>query len=47
MRADAGIVISREAEGRRFVADTPWDQATLRDMEAAEQIGRPNLFVPE
>ncbi|MDB5482206.1 MAG: acetyl-CoA acetyltransferase [Caulobacteraceae bacterium] len=35
-----GIVIGRDAEGRRFVANTPRDEATLRGMEAAEQIGR-------
>ena len=35
-----GIVIGRDAEGRRFVANTPRDEATLRGMEAVEQIGR-------
>ena len=53
-----GIVIGRDGRGRRFVANTPRDEVTLRAMEAAEQIGRPgmvsqsedgrrNLFVPE
>ena len=52
-----GIVIGRDAEGRRFVANTPRDEATLAAMEATEQIGRPgvvsraddgkrNLFIP-
>jgi len=35
-----GIVIGRDAEGRRFVANTPRDEATLAAMEATEQIGR-------
>ncbi len=35
-----GIVIGRDMEGRRFVANTPSDEATLRGMEAVEQIGR-------
>jgi hypothetical protein len=30
----------READGRRFVANTPRDDATLREMEATEQVGR-------
>ncbi|MEO8925530.1 MAG: acetyl-CoA acetyltransferase, partial [Caulobacteraceae bacterium] len=53
-----GIVIGRDAEGSRFVANTPADEATLRAMEAAEQVGRTgqvslapdgehNLFVPD
>ena len=53
-----GIVIGRDADGRRFVANTPRDEATLSGMEASEQIGRRgtvgpagdgvhNLFVPE
>ena len=52
-----GIVIGRDGQGRRFVANTPADEATLRAMEASEQIGRAghvsvaqdgehNLFVP-
>ncbi|MDQ2859327.1 MAG: acetyl-CoA acetyltransferase [Pseudomonadota bacterium] len=52
-----GIVIGRDDQGRRFVANTPADEATLRAMEASEQIGRTgqvgrapdgerNLFVP-
>jgi len=52
-----GIVIGRDAEGRRFVANTPSDAATLGAMEASEQIGRGgqvrladdgvhNLFLP-
>jgi acetyl-CoA C-acetyltransferase len=53
-----GILIGRDQEGRRFVANTPRDEATLAAMEASEQIGRRgrvrraedgrrNLFVPE
>jgi acetyl-CoA C-acetyltransferase len=53
-----GIVIGRDSAGRRFVANTPRDEATLRGMETVEQIGRRgvvrraddgrlNLFVPE
>ena len=53
-----GIVIGRDAEGRRFVAVTPDDEATLRDLESREGVGRSgtvgghpdgkrNLFVPD
>jgi acetyl-CoA C-acetyltransferase len=53
-----GIVIGRDSAGRRFVANTPRDEATLGAMEATEQIGRRgfvrrsddgvhNLFSPE
>ncbi|HEY5107912.1 MAG TPA: acetyl-CoA acetyltransferase [Caulobacteraceae bacterium] len=53
-----GIVIGRDAQGRRFVANTPSDEATLRGMESAEQVGRQgtvrladdglhNLFTPD
>jgi acetyl-CoA C-acetyltransferase len=52
-----GIVVGRDGEGRRFVANTPNDEATLKAMEAAEQVGRHgtvrraddgahNLFLP-
>jgi acetyl-CoA C-acetyltransferase len=52
-----GIVIGRDGKNRRFVANTPSDEATLRAMEASEQIGAAghvglapdgehNLFVP-
>ena len=52
-----GIVIGRDARGRRFVANTPRDEATLKAMESEEQIGGHgsvrraddgvhNLFVP-
>jgi len=52
-----GIVIGRDADGRRFVANTPRDETTLREMESAEQVGRRghvrladngahNLFLP-
>jgi acetyl-CoA C-acetyltransferase len=53
-----GIVIGRDQEGRRFVANTPHDPATLAGLESAEQVGRPgkvgpapdgrtNLFTPD
>ena len=35
-----GIVVGRDDEGRRFVANTPSDAATLGAMEACEQVGR-------
>ncbi|MFI4934629.1 MAG: acetyl-CoA acetyltransferase [Caulobacterales bacterium] len=52
-----GIVIGRDEAGRRFVANTPDDEAALRDLESVEGVGRPgtvrtaddgqhNLFVP-
>lgn len=50
------IVVGRDANGRRFCANTPDDAATLSAMEAAEQVGRPgtvaqapnglNIFTP-
>jgi acetyl-CoA C-acetyltransferase len=53
-----GIVIGRDQEGRRFVANTPHDPTTLAALEATEQVGRPgkvglasdgrtNLFTPD
>ena len=53
-----GIVIGRDSEGRRFVANTPGDPATLADLESREGVGRTgtvrrsddgrtNLFVPD
>lgn len=53
-----GIVIGRDAEGRRFAANTPNDPALLAAMEASEQVGRTgqvrradddqtNLFTPD
>jgi acetyl-CoA C-acetyltransferase len=53
-----GIVIGRDANGHRFVANTPDDQATLLGLEAVESVGRPgrvqpvgdglhNLFTPD
>jgi acetyl-CoA C-acetyltransferase len=35
-----GIVIGRDAQNRRFVANTPADQATLMELEARESVGR-------
>jgi acetyl-CoA C-acetyltransferase len=53
-----GIVIGRDADGRRFAAHTPNDPATLAGLERGEQVGRsgqvrpgadsqPNLFTPD
>lgn len=53
-----GIVIGRDAQGRRFVAQTPDDPESLRDLESREGVGRTgvvgphpdgvrNLFVPD
>lgn len=53
-----GIVIGRDSEGRRFVAQTPKDPATLGSLEAREGVGRTgrvefspdtgkNLFIPD
>lgn len=53
-----GIVVGRDAEGRRFVAHTPTDEATLAGLEAKEAVGRTgtvsrsedgtrNIFVPD
>ncbi len=52
-----GIVIGRDGQDRRFVANTPADPETLAAMEASEQVGRTgqvrladdgvrNLFTP-
>jgi acetyl-CoA C-acetyltransferase len=53
-----GIVVGRDSEGRRFVANTPTDEAVLADLEATEAVGRTgtvsrsedgarNIFVPD
>ncbi|ALL13370.1 acetyl-CoA acetyltransferase [Caulobacter henricii] len=53
-----GIVVGRDASGRRFVAHTPDDPATLLDLESREGVGRTgivgphpdgvrNLFIPD
>lgn len=53
-----GIVIGRDAAGRRFVAHTPDDPETLLSLQASESVGRTgsvgphpdgvrNLFVPD
>jgi acetyl-CoA C-acetyltransferase len=50
-----GLVVGRDAAGRRFAAVTPDDPALLADMESREQVGRPgtvsqagdvNVFTP-
>jgi acetyl-CoA C-acetyltransferase len=41
-----GIVIGRDADGRRFVANTPNDPATLAGLERGEQVGRTGQVVP-
>jgi acetyl-CoA C-acetyltransferase len=42
-----GIVIGRDADGHRFVANTPDDEATLRGLEAVESVGRPGRVGPD
>ena len=53
-----GIVVGRDANGHRFVANTPDDETTLRGLEAVESVGRTghvaraadglrNLFTPD
>ncbi|KQV57097.1 MULTISPECIES: acetyl-CoA acetyltransferase [unclassified Caulobacter] len=53
-----GVVIGRDDQGRRFVAQTPDDPVVLRDLESREGVGRTgsvglhpdgvrNLFVPD
>ena len=53
-----GIVVGRDSEGRRFVANTPTDAATLSNLEATEAVGRKgtvgrsedgarNIFIPD
>lgn len=51
-----GIVIGRDSGGRRFVANTPHDPATLAEFESREQVGRSgvvgqvgdlNVFTPD
>jgi acetyl-CoA C-acetyltransferase len=53
-----GIVVGRDSAGRRFVANTPTDEATLRGLEADEAVGRTgtvrpsedgarNIFIPD
>jgi acetyl-CoA C-acetyltransferase len=57
-RMRLGIIIGRDAEGRRFVANTPDDEHTLRDLQARDAIGRSgtvasfdggmkNIFTPD
>ena len=50
------IIVGRDANGRRFAANTPDDAATLAGLEMGEQVGRPgsvtqagdiNLFTPD
>ncbi|MET3667438.1 acetyl-CoA acetyltransferase [Caulobacter sp. 1776] len=56
--ARMGIVIGRDDQGRRFVAQTPDDPAVLQDLESREGVGRVgsvgphpdgvrNLFIPD
>ncbi len=43
-----GIVIGREkATGRRFVANTAKDAATLMDLQEKEGLGRPGVVKSE
>jgi len=41
-----GIVIGRDAQGRRFVAQTPEDPAVLRGLERREGVGRTGVVGP-
>ncbi len=56
-RGPTGIIVGRDASNRRFVANTPEDDALFAEMQSAEQIGRKgrvtsadggmkNVFVP-
>lgn len=53
-----GIVIGRDAQGRRFVANTPDDESVLLDLQSREGVGRTgtvqtgdggmkNVFIPD
>ena len=42
----SGIVIGRDAHGRRFVAVTPEDRETLVDLESREGVGRTGVVGP-
>lgn len=42
-----GIVIGRDEAGRRFVANTPSDKATLADLESREGVGRTGVVGPD
>lgn len=42
-----GIVIGRDSQGRRFVANTPRDPGVLGELEAREGVGRPGHVVSE
>ncbi|HLK23135.1 MAG TPA: acetyl-CoA acetyltransferase [Caulobacteraceae bacterium] len=44
--AARGIVIGRDQNGHRFVANTPEDEATLRGLEAVESVGRTGVVGP-
>jgi acetyl-CoA C-acetyltransferase len=57
-RIRSGIVIGRDAQGRRFVANAPDDERVLLDLESREGVGRrgrvasmesgmKNLFTPD
>lgn len=39
-RMRMGIIIGRDSEGRRFVANTPDDEATLKSLQTVDSIGR-------
>ncbi|NWG54568.1 MAG: acetyl-CoA acetyltransferase [Hydrogenophilaceae bacterium] len=57
-RVRLGVVIGRDSEGRRFLANTPDDEATLLDLQSREGVGRAgrvaqsedgkrNIFTPD
>ncbi|MBI1250027.1 MAG: acetyl-CoA acetyltransferase [Alphaproteobacteria bacterium] len=39
-RVRLGIIVGRDAQGRRFVANTPEDEGVLMDLQARDAIGR-------
>ncbi|MBI1186734.1 MAG: acetyl-CoA acetyltransferase [Alphaproteobacteria bacterium] len=57
-RVRLGVVVGRDSEGRRFIANTPDDEATLIDLQSREGVGRTgrvgrsedgkrNIFTPD
>jgi acetyl-CoA C-acetyltransferase len=35
-----GIIVGRDAQGRRFIANTPEDEGLLLDLQSKEGVGR-------
>jgi acetyl-CoA C-acetyltransferase len=40
-----GIVYGRDAQNRRFIANTPEDKHVLRDLQSREGVGRTGIVV--